>query len=279
MSEVSISARLPVITSTVSKQHLLRKNDDTCVARIEKVSRMRQTNNYEKTWEGYWATFKDVSDHPIWDVDAEKAGAIDLPRFQHLMDPTLPLVDFGCGNGSQTRFLAQHFQQVLGVDVAPAAIELAATLGKPANVEYRVLDALREDDAKTLHAELGDVNIYMRTVLHQLSARDQPACAATLTSLLGRNGTLYLIELAAEAKAYLTQLKDQQGEPPPSLKKVLEHGIVPGGVDRDRILALFGADHFAVLTEGRGVINTIHTFPNGENAQVPAYYMVLRARC
>ena len=239
---------------------------------------MKQINSYERVWEGYWTTFKGVPDHPIWDVDAEKAGALDLPCFQHLMDPTLPLVDFGCGNGTQTRFLAQYFSRVVGVDVAPAAIELATAAGKPDNVEYRVVDALRADDAEALHAELGDVNIYMRTVLHQLSAQDQPACATTLASLLGRRGTIYLIELAAEAKTYFSRLKEQPGGPPASLKKVLAHGIVPGGLDRDRILTLFGADRFAVLAEGEGVIHTSHTFPNGDNARVPAYYMVLHRR-
>src|SRR5262249_28657509 len=156
-----------------------------------------------------------------------------------------------------------HFKQVIGVDVAPAALEVATALGKPTNVEYRVLDALRRDDVEALHAELGDVNIYMRGVLHQLSAPDQEVCAAMLTTLLGSRGTLYLIELAVEAKAYMSKLIEQHGGPPPGLKKVREHGIVPGGLDRSRIISLFGADRFAILAEGEGVIHTVHTLPNG----------------
>jgi hypothetical protein len=76
----------------------------------------------------------------------------------------------------------------------------------------------------------------------------------------------------------MSKLIEQHGGPPPGLKKVLEHGIVPGGLDRGRILELFGADRFDVLAEGKGEIHTNHTLPNGEEARAPAYYMVLRAR-
>ena len=35
------------------------------------------------------------------------------------------VLDIGCGNGRQTRFLARHFQKVVGVDISAAAVELA----------------------------------------------------------------------------------------------------------------------------------------------------------
>lgn len=34
-------------------------------------------------------------------------------------------MDIGCSNGRQTRFFAQHFSKVIGVDVSEAAIALA----------------------------------------------------------------------------------------------------------------------------------------------------------
>ena len=96
------------------------------------------------------------------DAPPQQGVAVDLTRFQDCMDLALPLIDFGCGHGAQTRFLAQHFRRVLGVDIAPAAIKRAIALGQPANVSYRVLDALRPDEAQELHDEVGDANIYMR---------------------------------------------------------------------------------------------------------------------
>ncbi|WP_347566302.1 class I SAM-dependent methyltransferase [Scytonema sp. UIC 10036] len=36
-------------------------------------------------------------------------------------------VDFACGNGTQTKFLAQCFPSVIGIDVSKSAIEIAST--------------------------------------------------------------------------------------------------------------------------------------------------------
>jgi SAM-dependent methyltransferase len=239
---------------------------------------MQQDSGYQRAWQGYWAALTEVPDRPFWDAAPQQAGAVDLTRFQHFMDPTLPLIDFGCGNGTQSRFLAQHVRRVLGVDIAPAAIALATALGQPANVEYRVLDALRLADAQALHVELGDANIYMRGVLHQLSVEDQQICADTLTLLLGSSGTLYLAEVAVEARAYMAWMIEQHGERPPAMRKTQEHGITSVGIDRGRVVAMFGADRFDVLSEGDTVIHTIHRLPSGEKAQIPAHYMVLRPK-
>src|SRR5688572_30905432 len=40
-------------------------------------------------------------------------------------DLSVPIVDLGCGNGRQSRYLARYFDQVIGADVSPSAIELA----------------------------------------------------------------------------------------------------------------------------------------------------------
>ncbi|GAB4511775.1 MAG: hypothetical protein OHK0046_10330 [Anaerolineae bacterium] len=34
-------------------------------------------------------------------------------------------MDTGCGSGTQTAFLAQHFPTVIGMDVSPAALDIA----------------------------------------------------------------------------------------------------------------------------------------------------------
>ena len=239
---------------------------------------MQHDHRYHKAWEGYWASFVKQDDRPFWDAPPQQGVAVDLTRFQDCMDLALPLIDFGCGHGAQTRFLAQHFRRVLGVDIAPAAIKRAIALGQPGNVSYRVLDALRPDEAQELHDEVGDANIYMRGVLHQLSAADQQICVDTLSILLGGSGALYMIEVATTAKAYMARLLEGHGGRPPEMLRTQEHGIASVGVERGGVIEMFGADRFDVLSEGDAVIETIDVFLNGEPAQIPAHYLVLRRR-
>jgi methylase of polypeptide subunit release factors len=95
-----------------------------------------------------------------------------LALFQGYTDPQLPIIDLGCGNGTQTRFLADHFATVMGAEISPAAVDIARTTNAAVNISYRVLDVLCLDAAETLHEEIGDANLYMRAVLHQLSPTD-----------------------------------------------------------------------------------------------------------
>src|SRR5919204_5371673 len=48
-------------------------------------------------------------------------------------------VEVGCGPGRQTRYLAQRFDRVIGVDVSPRMIEFARDEASAPNVEYRVV--------------------------------------------------------------------------------------------------------------------------------------------
>ena len=60
------------------------------------------------------------------------------------------------------------------------------------NISYRILDVLCPADAQTLHEEIGDANLYMRTVLHQLSPADHATAIQSIERLLGMKGILYL---------------------------------------------------------------------------------------
>ena len=50
--------------------------------------------------------------------------------------------------------------------------EFESTENSAPNLSYRILDVLCPEDAQVLYEEIGDANIYMRTVLHQLSPTD-----------------------------------------------------------------------------------------------------------
>jgi SAM-dependent methyltransferase len=236
---------------------------------------MISANRYLKSWEGFWSTLSGTPGEIFWDADPAHAAQQDLALFQGSIDPQFPLIDLGCGNGTQTRFLADHFAKVIGTEIAPAAVEIARTKNAAHNISYRVLDVLSPDDAQALHEEIGDANLYMRAVLHQLSPADHATAIQSIERLLGRKGVLFLVELSSAAEPYFAQLIKQYG-PPPGLARVFQHQITPGMVNENDLEVLFPPDRFTLLRTGPSHIHTVHTLPTGEVVKVPAFYAILR---
>lgn len=236
---------------------------------------MTSENRYLTSWERFWSTTTGTPGEIFWDADPKYAAQEDLRLFGDYLDPKLPLIDLGCGNGTQTLFLGKHFTKVIGTEIAPAAVELAGKTNAAPNISYRVLDVLRPDDAEAMHKELGDANIYLRAVLHQLSPADQSTAIVSIERLLGATGTLYLIELSSAAEPFFAQLIQQYG-PPPGLARVFEHQITPGLLHEDNLTMLFPADRFTLLKTGPSHVRTVHSLPTGEIVKVPAFYAIFR---
>jgi SAM-dependent methyltransferase len=231
------------------------------------------THHYRDSWDAYWRAAEEQQQISLWDVPPELASAVDLPRFAAHLDRDKALIDLGCGNGTQTRYLAQHFGHVIGADVSRAAIE-AATAADP-GTSYMVLDPFDTSAVEALHERLGDANIYMRTVLHQILPEHRPAFARSLCTLLGTTGVLAFVELAPTAEQYLHDLVARYGSPP-GLTRVLSTGVRPGGVDGPEVLELLGSENFTVLAEGHSTVHTTFILPDGQRAQLPACFMALR---
>ena len=238
---------------------------------------MALANRYLTSWERYWSTLSGTPGEIFWDADPAHAAQQDLVLFQDYANPQLPLIDLGCGNGTQTRFLADHFARVIGTEISPAAVDIAQTKNAAPTVSYRVLDVLCLDDAQAFHEEIGDANLYMRAVLHQLSPADHATAILSIERLLGMKGILYLIELSSAAEPYFTQLIKQYG-PPPGLARVFQHEITPGMVNENDLEVLFPPNRFTLLRTGQSHIHTVHTLPTGEVVKVPAFYAILRPR-
>jgi len=238
---------------------------------------MTSANRSFVAWEGFWSTLSGASGEIFWDADPAHAAQQDLVLFQGYADPQLPMIDLGCGNGTQTRFLADHFARVIGTEISPTAVEISRTNNAAPNISYRILDVLCPADAQALHEEIGDANVYMRTVLHQLSPADHATAIQSIERLLGKKGTLYLIELSSAAEPYFAQLIEQYG-PPPGLARVFQHQIRPGMLNENDLEVLFPPDRFTLLRTGKSRIHTVHTLPTGEVAKVPAFYAILRRR-
>ena len=238
---------------------------------------MASTNRYATSWESFWSTSTGAPGEIFWDADPAHAAQQDLALFRDHADPQLPLIDLGCGNGTQTRFLANHFARVIGTEISPAAVQIAQTKHAAPNALYRVLDVLSPDDAQALHEEIGDANVYMRAVLHQLSPADHATAIRSIEKLLGVKGILYFLELSSEAESFFAQLIQQYG-PPPGLARVFQHQITPGMLNENNLESLFPADRFTLLKTGPSHVRTVHTLPTDEVVKVPAFYAVFRQR-
>ena len=235
---------------------------------------------YDRHWESFWKTVdRTGADGEVpWDAAPQLAVAEDLPRFLPLMDRSVPILDLGCGNGRQSRYLAKYFDKVIGVDVAPSAVELARQeTTEEKNVEYRVLDATRPDQAKALNAEFGDMNIYNRTVMHVIQKVDRPRFVESLRILLGERGVLYQVELTSKSLNTLRALpvKGKFGLPP-LVEKVVEHGAIPVGFDAHERISLFPEGQWQLLKEEAHV--PVRTIPmvNGKEAVLPGTYLIVR---
>lgn len=226
-------------------------------------------------WERWWTSVGGAPGEIVWDAD-ETDLAADLDTFAHAFHPALPVVDLGCGDGRQTRFLARRFGTVVGVDGAPAAVERARADENPPNISYRVLDASSVAQAERLHAELGDANVYVRGVLQALPAPDRPAAVGSIRALLGHTGTLFAKELPPEAGAYFAEMIERHGVWP-ELERLMRV-IPPGQITEEELVDLFSADRFEVLAAGAGRIETVSVLPDGDRIRVPAIYLLARPR-
>jgi SAM-dependent methyltransferase len=241
--------------------------------------------HYRRQWENYWRTVRvtGAGGEVLWDDAPENASAEDLRRFGTYLDPDLPLIDVGCGNGRQARFLAGHFKRVIGLDVSPAAIDLArretrGTAEEP-RIAFQVWNGANPPEAEALHRELGDANVYMRTVFHCVQSADRPGFVASLATLLGERGTLYQIELSRGA---LDTLRELPGNSPSGLPhlvhKVVRNGIHPIGFSKRDRERYFPDDRWMVLERGDTVAIKTVRLAHGSEALVPANYLVMRPR-
>ncbi|MBO0815249.1 MAG: class I SAM-dependent methyltransferase [Actinobacteria bacterium] len=226
-------------------------------------------------WEQWWAGLDGTPGEVVWDADPADLEA-DLGCFAGSLDPALPVVDFGCGDGRQTRYLAGRFPHVVGTDISAAAIRRARAASNPPNVTFQVLDARDMDGAARLHDELGDANVYIRGVLQALPPACRPGAVQIIAALLGAAGTLFAKELPPEASSYFADMTQQYGMPPTLAK--LMRTIPPGQISLPELSELFPANRFEVLDTGTSRIRTVNSLPGGVVISVPAIWILTRPR-
>ncbi|WP_406175294.1 class I SAM-dependent methyltransferase [Streptomyces sp. NBC_00996] len=236
---------------------------------------MSVTSRYREAWEGFWREAPGEQGAVFWDAEPALTIGVHLPLFEpHLTARDLPVVDLGCGNGTQTRFLADRFPHVLGADLSAAALDHARLADPAGQAGYRLLDAAEKTEAETLHAELGDANVYMRGVLHQAEPDDRQPLVDGLATLVGERGRVFLVELAEAAGLVLRGLAQSTDGPPPKLAPVFRHGIAPGDVADAAVPEYLRAAGLTVVASGELPLVTTEYRADGSRIELPSKWLV-----
>ncbi len=228
-------------------------------------------------WQNFWSDLPQESGLAVWDSSPSVTATAQLPLFQPHFDAGLPVLDIGCGNGTQSAALAEHYGRVLGLDFAPAAIDHAQRLQAGAGVEFRTFDLADTAAAGALHDELGDVNIYMRGVLHQMPDERRADAAASLAALLGSAGRLFAVELAPAAGLVIKSAIEQSSDAVPKMRHVFKHGLTPAAWVEGKLEAVLADAAIEVLASGKIVLQGTDTLPNGDRLDLPMNFVVARS--
>ncbi|SEE73758.1 Methyltransferase domain-containing protein [Streptomyces sp. 3213] len=236
---------------------------------------MSVTSRYRDAWEGFWREAPEEQGAVFWDASPTQTVGLHLALFEpKLRDPGLQMIDLGCGNGTQTRFLADRFNHVLGVDLSAAAIDHARHADPAGQATYRLLDATDKTEVETLHAELGDANVYMRGVLHQVDPEDRQQLVDGIATLVGERGQVFLVELAEAARPIIGGLAQDPEGPPAKLAPILRHGIAPGEVADDEVPELLRAAGLTILASGELPLITTEFRADGARIELPSKWHI-----
>ncbi|MEU5362006.1 class I SAM-dependent methyltransferase [Streptomyces sp. NPDC005925] len=236
---------------------------------------MSVTSRYRQSWESFWSEASGEQGAVFWDAEPVLTSAPHLALFEpYLPDPGLPMVDLGCGNGTQTRFLADRFPRVLGVDLSTAALGHARRADPGGQASYRVVDAAEKTETDALRGDLGEANVYVRGVLHQSEPDDRQSFVDGLAALIGEHGRAFVIEPSRAAEAVLLGLAEAPGGPPAKLAPVLRHGITPGAMADDEMPEFLRSAGLTVLAAGELPLKTTEYGPDGTRLEVPSRWLV-----
>ena len=245
---------------------------------------MRAPRESARAWERYWSGIRrtGAGGDVLWDAASADEHERVLARILARMDTSLPMVDVGCGNGRFSRLFAAHVPRVLGVDISPAAVEMARAESRGAgNVEYRVLDVSVPGVGRELARELGEVNVFMRGVFHVLDAGQRARVVDNLAEILGRRGAVYCMETNYEGDP-LDQLVAQGATMtrlPEPIRKCIAAGIRPPSHFGDaEVREFFPSPAWETLESGPLVIHGLPLTTADEFEPIPGFYAIVRQR-
>ena len=242
-----------------------------------------------EAWDQFWGSVRATGARGdvLWDSgdDHEMLGYVEQLKRQ--LNPDLPIVDVGCGNGTFSRRLSAHFPHVLGVDVSPNAVARAQS--ETAGLER--LSFLAADmtapgawravaDALAAAGVAGDANIFIRGVLHVLKRPAQAALVEQLLPLVGKRGRVFLAETDFRGNAieYVSHLGATLHSIPAPLERAIRGLPMPGRFGPVQRKRSFPELRWDVVEDGPAVIETRPLTSPTQSEEIPGYFAVLQAR-
>jgi Methyltransferase domain len=236
---------------------------------------MSVSSRYTESWESFWRETPDDVGSAIWDCDPALSVQPHLELLDPFLDRSLPVVDLGCGSGTTTRFLAERFDRVTGVDLSEEALAHARRADSTGLARFRQLNAADPAAVERLHADLGDANVYMRAVIHQSEPQARAGVARAVSTLVGRTGRAFVVELLSASKSVLAQAAQGSAGPPPKLARVFDHGLTPGEVADEVVPELLRGVGLSVLARGETELVMTEYREDGTRIDLPAVWLVV----
>ncbi|MES9522580.1 class I SAM-dependent methyltransferase [Streptomyces capoamus] len=236
---------------------------------------MNVSDKYRNAWESYWRGTSGARGEAIWDSDPALSAAPHSELLLPHADPDRTIVDLGCGNGTQTRYLATRFARAVGVDLSHAAVEHARRAAQGGPVEFQQLDLTDAGAVRALHERLGDSHVYMRAVIHQSEPQARPSVAAAVAELIGKEGRAFVVELTSGSREVLRRAASEPGGPGPKLQRVFHHGLKPADAPDEEIPRLLTGAGLAVLADGETTVPQTEHLEDGTRIDLPARWFVL----
>ena len=242
----------------------------------------------EDAWDTYWAAVERTGQHGdvLWDGAGRQESQWWHEAARTWLDPSLPVLDLGCGNGRLARLLAAGFPAgVLGVDVSAAAVALAQRESvEVPGVRFRAMDVTGPGAAATIAEALGSearggTNVVVRGVFHVLDDAARQATALALGGVVGDRGTLLLLETnwSGDLLGYLEHLGARAGRLPDALRRVLDGKLPrPSAFGPAELARTFPADRWVTVATGPVGIEPVVLPEIGRSPTIPGFYAVLR---
>lgn len=243
---------------------------------------LRRAPRPEAAWDAYWGAVDRTG--PEGDVLWDGAGDEELAWWssavgEHL-DPALPVLDVGCGNGRLSRLLAGTFPAVLGVDVSAAAVDVARRESTGlAAVRFRREDVTVGGTGAALAEELGPANVVVRGVFHILDRAARRRAADELAQVLDGRGSLLLLETnwSGDLLGYLEHLGGRSGRLPGALRRLIDHRLPrPAPFGPAELADTFPAAGWVTVSSGPVDIAPVRTLGPDAARTIPGYHAVLR---
>ncbi|MFC3452564.1 class I SAM-dependent methyltransferase [Amycolatopsis speibonae] len=230
-------------------------------------------------WEAYWDEIAKAGETALWDSPSATAAAIHLRRVEQHIDPALPMIDLGCGSGRQTVRLAESCNRVIGIDIAEHALAIARRDNAAANIEYRRIDLLDDTEVAALAAELGDANVYVRGVLHQLLPDAQQRAVWAIGALLAGRGHLIAHELTSVTRWVVRSIIESEGAALEKFEPLQRHfgfdiPTVPG--EERQLDALLTRQGLQVVASGDDSLQTTQLGADGAAIELPTAWALAR---